>query len=168
MIENKKQMVSLRIGAHELNKVRGIARRLKVRESDVFRFAVKATLTRLGMLHDESIVGRELLPVFMEFGAEIASYFELDAAMMEHLINNGATEDQKVDRRDIELFVLAGTQDQYVYMRLRELAARHDEAVGLPGLLREYMYDKYMRCYPSGQASDDHVVEQTISATGSE
>lgn len=164
MIENKKQMVSLRIGAHELNKVRGIAHRLKVRESDVFRFAVKATLARLGMFHDESVVGRDLLPVFMEFGMELASYFELDAAMMERLINKGAAEDQKVDRRDIELFALAGTQDQYVYMRLRELAARHDEAVGLPVLLREYMYDKYLRPSQGGRAAEP----ATLPATGTE
>lgn len=161
MIENKKQMVSLRIGAHELSKVRGIARRLKVRESDVFRFAVKVTLTRLGMLHDESVVGRELLPVFMEFGSELASYFELDAEMMEYLINVGSTDDQKVDRRDVELFTLSGAQDQYVYMRLRELVARHDEASGLPGLLREYMYDKYLR-----GASDDQSKEPVLSETG--
>ncbi len=145
MIDNRKQMVSLRIGANDLHKVRAIARRLRVRESDVFRFAIRVTLGRLGMFHDDSVVGRDLLPVFMGFGTEIASYFDLDAGMVERIINERAQEGQRVERRDVELVTLAGAQDGYAYLRLKELAEGHDDALGLQGVLREYMYEKYMR-----------------------
>ncbi len=145
MIENKKQMVSLRLGTNDLNKVRKVASRLKVRESDVFRFAIKATLGQLGMFHDETVVGRDLLPVFMEFGAEIVSYFDLDAGAVEKIINEGAPEGQKVDRRDVELVTMTGGQDSYIYLRLKKLAEGHADALGLQGVVREYMYEKYLR-----------------------
>jgi hypothetical protein len=144
MIENRKQMVSLRVGVNELNKVRGVARRLRVRDSDVFRFALKVTLGRLGMLHDESVVGRDLLPVFMEVGTELVNHFHLDAEMLERLINERAQEGQKVDWHDVELVTLAGGQDRYAYLRLRKLVQGHDENFALPGVLQKYMYEKYM------------------------
>lgn len=150
MIENRKQMVSLRVGINELNKVRGIARRLKVRDSDVFRFALKVTLGRLGMLHDESVVGRDLLPVFMEVGSELVNHFALDPEMVDRIINGRAQEAQKVDWRDVELVMLAGGQDRYAYVRLRKLVGGGEEDSRFPGLLREYMYEKYM----SGEGND--------------
>ena len=162
MIENRKQMVSLRVGANDLNKVRGIARRLRVRDSDVFRFALKVTLGRLGMFHDESVVGRDLLPVFMEVGTELVNHFDLDAEMVERLINERAQEDKKVDWHDVELVTLAGGQDRYAYLRLRKLAQGHDEGFAFPGVIHEYMYEKYMR----GEG-DSRIAEQGQLLTAS-
>lgn len=146
MIKTRKKMVSLRMDAKDLNKVRGIARRLGVRESDVFRFALKTTLGRLGMFHEPAVVGRDLLPVFMELGVELVNYFDLDAELVERLINEGAQDDNKVDWRDIELVTLAaGSQDHYACLRLQHLTRGKSEHAYFPGAIQEYMYEKYMR-----------------------
>ncbi len=145
MIKTRKKMVSLRVDTKDLNKTRGIARRLNVRESEVFRFALKVTLGRLGMFHDLSVVGRDLLPVFMELGTELVNHFDLDAEMVERLINEGAQDDNKVDWRDIELVTLAGSQDRYACLRLQQLTQGRNEHAYFPGAIQEYMYEKYMR-----------------------
>lgn len=145
MNKNKKRLVSLRVGANDLNKVRGVARRLSVRESDVYRFALKVTLGRLGMFHDLAVVGRDLLPVFMELGTELVNHFDLDAEMVERLINDRAQDDNKVDWRDIELVTLAGSQDRYACLRLQQLTQGKNDHAYFPGAIQEYMYEKYMR-----------------------
>jgi len=70
--KNCKRSVSFRIDEADFEKIKAIARRMRTRESDVFRFAIRMTLNKLSLLSDESIKGIDVMPVFVECGADIA------------------------------------------------------------------------------------------------
>ena len=80
MIESRKQAVSIRMNSTDVRKVKKLASRLGVRDSDVIRFAVKSMLARLGPLYDPEAHGRNLVPVFVESGADLLRFFEIDAS----------------------------------------------------------------------------------------
>ena len=147
VIEIRKQAVSIRMNGGDVRKVKKLAQRLGVRDSDVIRFAVKAMLARLAPLYDAEVRGRNLVPVFVESGAELLRFFELDAVRLEAMINEGADAARRVDRDDIELLALTGGQTPYAALKLSELHRGDHEgsdAGQLAASLRQYLYDKYV------------------------
>ena len=103
VVESRKQAVSIRMNAADVRKVKKLATRLGVRDSDVIRFAVKNMLARLGPLYDGEVHGRNLVPVFVESGAELLRFFDIDATRLEAIINNGVDVERRVDHDDIAL-----------------------------------------------------------------
>src|SRR6201994_5130946 len=101
------------MNATDVRKVKKLATRLGVRDSDVIRFAVKNMLARLGPLYDAEVHGRNLVPVFVESGAELLRFFDIDAAKLEAIINQGVEIERRADRDDIALLALTGTQEPY-------------------------------------------------------
>ena len=152
MQENRKQAVSIRLGSGDIRKVKRLAERLGVRDSDVIRFALKWMLNRIAPLCDPEIRGVSLVPMFVEAGGDVIRHFELDAVRLDHLINSGVAEDRRVSHDDIALLALAGAQQPYALLRLRQSGGG---GAGLPGAvpstdaLRQYLYDKYI--YESGR-----------------
>jgi hypothetical protein len=143
VIDHRKHAVSIRLGESDIRNIKRIAKRLRVRDSDVIRFAIKSTLNRIGPLGDEAIRGRSLVPVLVECGDELIRHFELDAFRLEAIINEQLGEARQVDRDDIALLAMGGLQNEYLLMRLND----EDNAGGesLPGRsLRHYLYDKYV------------------------
>ena len=142
---DRKQIVSVRVATGDLEKVKHIARRLRVREADVFRFAIKATLARLGPLHDRACVGVDVMPVFAEHGEDIVSYFELDEERLHQVINLGAeVTDKEVSRDDLSLLALAAMPDSYNARRQMDRLRRHLDPADPALSLREYLYRKYV------------------------
>lgn len=145
MSNQRKQNISVRMNASDLRRIREIAARLKVRESDVFRFAVRSSLAKLTPLQDTHTAGRDLVPVFIEFGSELTSYFELDQEQLETIINGPLTDQGKrVERDDIELLASWGMQDHYLHLRLKEAFSRDRDSATPATLLRQYLYEKYV------------------------
>ncbi len=147
MIESRKRAMSVRMSGTDIRKVKKIAQRLGVRDSEVIRFAVKCMLTRLGPFYDPGVGGRSLVPVFVESGAELLRFFELDAVRLDAIINNGVEAAKRVDRDDIALLALTGGQEAYAALMLSELNRdeRSRSSVGeLSASLRQYLYDKYV------------------------
>lgn len=131
----------------DVRKVKRLAQRLGVRDSDVIRFAVKAMLARLGPLYDPEVRGRNLVPVFVESGVELLRFFELDGMRLESIINEGVDPARRVDREDIELLALTGGQTPYAALKLSELHPGdndNSDASHLASSLRQYLYDKYV------------------------
>ncbi len=159
MIESRKRAVSVRMSSADVRKVKKIAQRLAVRDSEVIRFAVKCMLARLGPLYDSEVGGRSLVPVFVESGAELLRFFDLDAARLEAIINDGVEAAKRVDRDDIALLALTGGQEAYAALMLSELYPdeRNRSSLGeLSASLRQYLYDKYVyRGNPDGQTDGD-------------
>jgi hypothetical protein len=160
VIEIRKQAVSIRMNGGDVRKVKKLAQRLGVRDSDVIRFAVKSMLSRLGPLYDPDVRGRNLVPVFVESGGELLRFFELDAMRLEAMINEGVEPNRRVDRDDIELLALTGGQTPYAALKLSELnrGDREGDASQLASSLRQYLYDKYV--FRSG--ADVRVVEEPV------
>jgi len=147
VVEPRKQAVSIRMNAADIRKVKRLASRLGVRDSDVIRFAVKSTLTRLGPLYDSEVQGRNLVPVFVEWGNELLRFFDLDAARLEAIINEGTSADARVEREDIALLALTASQEPYAALKLCALdrAEHRDQTQAeLSESLRRYLYSKYL------------------------
>lgn len=150
-VDNKK-VVSLRINAADLDKVRTIGRRLRVRDSAVLRFAIKDMLCRLGPLCDEGAGGTDLIPMFIELGHELMRHFELDHARLEQVINSNLADPAKrVDPEDIALFAMGEMPDSYRFLRLREACGRPIAPTDSQAAMRSYLYDKYVNGLPRGE-----------------
>lgn len=147
MIESRKQAVSIRMNTSDVRKVKKLAQRLGVRDSDVIRFAVKSMLGRLGPLYDPEVKGRKLVPVFVEFGTELLRFFDVDGTKLEAIVNEGVEPAKRVDRDDIALLALTGAQQPYAALKLSELN-QHESRSADPAdhstSLRQYLYDKYV------------------------
>jgi hypothetical protein len=169
VIESRKQAVSIRMNAGDVRKVKRLAQRLGVRDSDVIRFAVKGMLARLGPLHDSEVRGRNLVPVFVESGVELLRFFELDAARLEVIINDGVELGRRVDRDDVALLALTGVQEPYAALRLSELNQGEggwQQTGELSSSLRQYLYDKYVY-RSSGEAAGAEPARLSAVAGGS-
>ena len=142
---DKKRLVSIRVRGHDVDRIREIGRRIGVRESDMFRFAIRMLLTRFAPLRNGELVGRELLPLLMEFGTELAHYFEMDAERLAWIVNQGIEDpDKRVDSRDIELLIMSTMPESYAYLRLRELTDQVVEPNGVSSMVRRYIFEKYL------------------------
>jgi hypothetical protein len=145
--ESRKRAVSIRINAGDVSKVKRLAQRLGVRDSDIVRFALKTMLARLVPLCDPDVRGRNLVPVFVESGAELLRYFDLDAARLEAIINDSTGNERRVERDDIALLALTGAQDPYAALKLSELNNEDEPMLRngqLSTSLRRYLYEKYV------------------------
>lgn len=108
--ENRKRAVSIRMSGSDVSKVKRLAQRLGVRDSDVIRYAVKTMLSRLAPLYDPHVRGRSLVPVFVESGSDLFMHFDLDAMRLDDIINDDADDDRRVDHEDIQLIAMSGRQ----------------------------------------------------------
>jgi hypothetical protein len=143
------------MNAADVRKVKKVAARLGVRDSDVIRFAVKSMLAKLGPLYDPEVRGRYLVPVFVESGAELLRFFEIDATKLETIINEGVRSDRCVERDDVALLALTGAQEPYAALKLSELEQTERPRRGAAELLeslRQYLYAKYV--YKAAAAAD--------------
>jgi len=145
VLEEKKKNISVRLNTSDLRKVQDIAKRLRVRDSDVYRFAIKVTLRKLMPLQDGNVKGSDLIPAFIECGSELTKFFDLDSDRLERIIN-GDLEDSnsRVDSEDIELIAMSGVKENYVYLTLKELASKQSTLIGPDALLRQHLHEKYL------------------------
>ena len=147
------------MNASDVRKVKKIGQRLGVRDSDIIRFALKCALAKLGPLNDSAVKGRNLVPVFVESGAELLRFFELDAARLEAIINDGVDPQRRVERDDIALIALIGAPEPYAALMLSELNREdHKQASGgeLSSSVRQYLYAKYVyRGVGDGPTADE-------------
>ena len=170
----KKQAISVRVGEADLNNLRKLAKRLGVRDSDVIRVAIKTLLTKWAPLHDNSVRGRSLVPVFLENGTELFRHFDLDAPRLDSIINEGVHDEARVELEDIQLLSMSGIQRSYLRWRLEQVGNGHhsnghangqstnvsavngshtngehhvnghSDAAQVEQSLRQYLYEKYV------------------------
>jgi hypothetical protein len=127
-----KQAMSIRMSRNDVRHIKRLAERLGARDSDVIRFAIKLMLSKLSPLQDLSVRGRSLVPVFLESGPDLMRHFELDAATLDAIINEGVEEARRVEADDIQLIAMSGTQRSYIDLRVAGL--RHaSSAAGANG-----------------------------------
>jgi (2Fe-2S) ferredoxin len=144
VVDQRKQAVSIRLGESDIRNIKRIAKRLGVRDSDIIRFAIKSTLSRVAPLCDPGIQGRNLVPVLVESGDELIRYFELDAFRLESIINEHVQEGSQVERDDIALLAMSGLREEYLVMRLKDGLGSSPDGASAAGSLRRYLYDKYV------------------------
>jgi len=162
--EGQKQAVSLRLGAADIRKIKRLAKRLGVRDSDVIRYALKVQLSRLTPLCDPDVRGRALMPVFVDAGVDILQYFQLDEESLNRIINDGVEQDARVEQDDLQLMAMMGMQRGYAKLSLRDLqkslavvpasAGKNDMDDTLSTSFRQHLYAKYVQPQPQPKAGN--------------
>jgi hypothetical protein len=138
----RRQAVSIRLANGDIRNIKRFAKRLGVRDSDIVRFAIKSTFSRLAPLCDPAIRGRNLVPVLAEAGDEIIRHFELDAFQLEAIINDQVDPKDQVERDDIALLAMSSLRQDYLRIRLNNDG--QTSTATTPDSLRRYLYDKYI------------------------
>ncbi len=139
-----KRCVSVRIDLIDSGKMKNIARRLRTRESEVFRFLIKLSLSRLALLHDHNVTGKALMPLIADCGPELAYHFKLSPERLQTLINEGVCHpDDRVDNEDIDLLALTALPQHHLSRKLRELVDAATTSDDIIEGLRRYLADKY-------------------------
>lgn len=146
-------MVSLRLSVADRKKVKMVADQLGVAESDVFRFAITQTLDRLAPLHNKNATGEELLGTFLDFGSELADYFEITPQRLERLLTDHAGIAEKIEPKDVEMLTMASTAETNGRAALNENPHGTDSASLRAETMREYFFAKYIR------STDDRPVD---------
>lgn len=142
LLDDKKHIVSIRLNNFDRVAVRTTAARLFVRESELYRFAVYHLLHRLHKLHDDTCVGSDLLPLFLEFKDEINSQLGLNKHQMFKIFNSRTPDPNKfVAMADIELLLLPL---HAVRQRLQQMPDAADQRqTDTYAWLFAYLRDKY-------------------------
>ena len=142
--DDAKRSISLRIHTSDHGKVRIMANRLRTRESDVFRFALKIALAALEPLYDRNCKGVDLMPLLIEHGLAIARHFHLDSRRLELIVNAGVdANDKRVDVEDIELLAMSYVPQRHLFAKLQELTRKKLDPFEIDETLRQYLIDKY-------------------------
>lgn len=135
--------MSVRLSGSDRRKIKRIAERLGVNDSEIIRAAIKGMLSKLRPLGDEHSTGSRLLPVFLEHGNELAEHFDFDTEDLEKIVNHNAAESDCVEYADIELLAIKGAFPNYLQTRLETLLATSIKESELDKRFRDYMYEKY-------------------------
>lgn len=146
MVGGKKQLVSVRLCHADVRRAQSLATRLRARESDVIRFALRLAFNRLAPLLDEQARGRDLIPMFLECGPELTYHFDMEPHTLEAIVNDGLDDpDRKVDSLDIELMATLPLPGNHLPTRLK-YQPRPEAGRPLPSDgLQRYLYDKYVK-----------------------
>ncbi len=146
MTDGKTQNVSMKLHPSDVERVRTMARRLRVRESDVIRFALRLAFAKLAPLHDQNARGRDLIPAFLECGPELAYHFDLDSRTLESIVNDDLDDPRmKVDADDIEILAVSHMMPGYHFeTRLKALPRMETDRLDFSEPLRQYLYEKYI------------------------
>jgi hypothetical protein len=136
--------ISLRVPCSDWGKMRAIATRFRMRESEVFRFGLKLALECLSPLFERNAKGVDLMPFLVKHGPQFVKYFELDAKHLEIIINSGETDPaRRVSTEDIELLATLTMPNRHLYHRLQKLLDRKLDPFALEEALTEYLRAKY-------------------------
>jgi len=136
----------MRISESDHLKIKRIANRLGVRDSDMYRYAIKTALSKLSPLDHRDRCGRDVLPAFIESGKELANFFNLDAEKLNTIINNGnESKELNIDIHDIELIAMSALPDHFMQRKIQEMLETTSANTNIDNALCEYLYDKYLR-----------------------
>lgn len=156
-METKKKNVSLRMSPNDIDRIRHIADRLGVKESDVLRFSVKQMLTRLAPFQEDSYHGVDLMPALLEVGQDMVRFFELGVDQLNAIVNQGVTESERcIDPEDLKLLALSSANGKYA--RLKLSGESHQDVTDDEGF-KDYFLEKYFRTegYKPESANSDQV-----------
>jgi len=139
-----KKNISVRLGVADLRRVKEIANRLDVKESEIFRYAVKSLSTRLLPLLNRQLCGVSMLVALLESGEDLLRYFEFDTQQLYKLISVGVPEGQRrVDIEDIEMLTIAVINPDYLAAQVSERIGGNIEPALAFEALRQYLFRKY-------------------------
>ena len=153
-MESNMKNISVRLTFSDIQRIKELALRLGIRESDFFRFSVKNILEKLALLNNKDIKGADLIPVWLECGSLLIENFDLDTTKLNEIFNQDVTQaDQRIDMEDIELMALSKLNPVYMIKKLSLLCKKPIDPNEANNTFREYLYKKYIL---SNDFTDQH------------
>lgn len=144
-MEKKKRNVSIRLSESDIKKIKDISTRLGIKESELFRFAIKNMLAKLITLSDTSVRGADLIPTWLECGRDLLTHFDIDAGRLDKIFNLETRDGRgRVDAEDLDLMILSYFNENYAVKKLSELCGVSVTAAEVPAALRKYLFEKYV------------------------
>lgn len=144
-MENNMKNISVRLNFMDIQKIKELAVRLGIRESDLFRFSVKSMLEKLFRLNDKNVRGADLIPLWLECGDFLMDNFELDSTKLDEIFNQNLTEiDHRIDSDDIELMAMSKLNPIYMVKKLSALCDKQIDPKCANDIFRKYLYSKYI------------------------
>lgn len=144
-MESNMKNISVRLNFMDIQKIKELAMRLGIRESDLFRFSVKNMLEKLVRLNDKNVRGADLIPLWLECGDFLMENFELDSAKLDEIFNQNLTNsDHKIDIEDIELMAMSKLNPIYMVKKLSILCDKQIDPKFANDIFRKYLYSKYI------------------------
>jgi hypothetical protein len=106
MTKEVKEIVAVRLEPSERRRLKAIAARLRVSETELMRYAIKAALDEFAPLTDQSQEGAELLPVFLQNPGLKTRLLGLDAEKIDSILHADLENEQlRVSAEDIAALV---------------------------------------------------------------
>lgn len=168
-MEQRKRNISVRLSTSDIRKIKDISARLGVKESELFRFAVKNMLTKLMPLNDDDLKGADLIPTWLECGDDLLAYFDIDADQLDEIINNNAQQEEtRVEFSDLDLMVLSSLNRNYVVKKLSDVCGMQVDPANVKDILRAYLHDKYVlgqNCDCSEMENESNTLESAAAVS---
>lgn len=160
-LDDKKNIVSIRLNNSDRDAMRVTAARLLVRESELYRFAVHHLLSRLQQLYDNTFTGSDLLPLFLEFRDELNSELGLKKHQLFEILNGRTANPEKfVAMTDVELLLLP---QHTVRQRLHQITEAADHRhTDTTVWLEKYFAEKYMLQDNCASDCDESLIDQRM------
>ncbi|MBL4608281.1 MAG: hypothetical protein JKY01_10715 [Pseudomonadales bacterium] len=146
-MSNKKQNVSVRLSESDIKKIKGISARLGVKDSELFRYIIKNSLSRLLPFQQNGMSGIDLIPALLDSGKDLTQHLDIDTERLDRIVNDGVSdEDRQVDKGDLDFVTLLGNNGSHDYLtfKLRESRGSAVLENDIDGSLKEYLYSKYL------------------------
>lgn len=139
---NKKN-ISVRLSESDLRRLKDIAARLRVKDSDLFRFSVKLTLSRMMPLMRQDMKGVDVLLTMLDAGGDLLRYFEFDSHQIDRIVNADVDPGNRVAMDDIDLVAIATLNQNYLTEQLWGMGEMASSADNPMAVLRTYLHKKY-------------------------
>jgi len=163
---SKTTCISVRLRGSDIDKIKSIAKRLDVSDSEIFRFGMRLALSRLLPLLDKEACGFRVLPVFVDNDGELVKQFDMDANHLNRVINEHCNDpESRVDQTDLNLLTLHGLPSDYLRLRMQELTGEALDGASVWKELRNYLYGKYGRSTEANDTSNANKHQEGISTT---
>lgn len=158
----KKQHVSVRLAENDHRKMKDIAKRLGVKESDLFRFIIKNSLNKLLPFQDDHIRGADLIPALLDCGQDLARYFDLDSEQLDAIVNAGLEEaGKRIEKDDLDILAMAGASDHCARIKLAAMTNAPVVEQDLVTALKHYLVAKYLDTFNML----DQITQDSINTT---
>jgi hypothetical protein len=152
--DNSKRSISIRINTSDYGRIKEASRRLRVRESEVFRFLVKIGLSEIEALYQSNATKLDLLQAFAAHSADFVSHFNLNATRLDQIINRPDRPDEpQVEMDDLELLVMSLFPERFLSYRLQEITKRPIDPAKVLDELQNYLLNKYVKSPPAEVAA---------------
>ena len=137
--------ISVRLTFLDIQNVKELSSRLKIRESDLFRLSIKNILAKLVPLNDKNLKGADLIPIWLECGDFLMDNFDLDAKKLDDIFNQDVAQaDKRIDIEDIEMMAMSKLNPIYLIKKLSALCEKPIDPMKTNEIFKNYLYNKYI------------------------